>query len=221
MENVKLIGYRLIKPEYKEASLEIIKKKANDDSYNDWDDTLQLDGYNFSYGSKHAKWLKQAGVLDIWFEPVYDIEFKTGDWVIGWHCKGTNEKYDKIAWQVGIIFQTIDGHYVRPKKNLNNSTGLEDIRKATPEEIENATIPNIIINGYKAEFFDTYVKFGCAEFDKYEFVLAQQFINKVKDSKEYASSKTNREVQSVTIGAGRFSKEVIKQIVDYYKNREC
>ena len=41
----------------------------------------------------------------------------------------------------------------------------EIVRKATPEEIKVVQIPDITINGYKAVFFDKYVKFGCAEID--------------------------------------------------------
>lgn len=67
--------------------------------------------------------------------------------------------------------------------------------------------PCIIINGYKVEFFPTYVKFGYAEINKEVFIdLAT--IN------EY--SNTNREVESVTIGRGVFTKAQIKEIADYY-----
>ena len=69
--------------------------------------------------------------------------------------------------------------------------------------------PYITINGYKAEFFPTYVKFGCAEINKEVFIdLAT--IN------EYAN--TNRDIESVTIGRGVFTKAQIKEIADYYND---
>ena len=69
--------------------------------------------------------------------------------------------------------------------------------------------PCIIINGYKAEFFPTYVKFGYAEINKEVFIdLAT--IN------EYAN--TNRDIESVTIGRGVFTKAQIKEIADYYND---
>lgn len=67
--------------------------------------------------------------------------------------------------------------------------------------------PDIIINGYKAEFFPTYVKFGCAEINKKVFIELAT-INK------YAN--TNRDVESVTIGKGVFTKAQIKEIANYY-----
>lgn len=148
----KIIGYKLIKPEYEKAAIEIIQVKAIDNSFEKWQEILYLRGYNFTANSRHKYWLEEAGVLDLWFEPVYEEH------------------------------------------------------------------PDITINGYKAEFFDDYVKFGCAEFDKHEFIFAQEFIQKVLDSKNYGSSKTNREVESITIGKGTFRKEQIKQIAEYYEN---
>lgn len=68
-------------------------------------------------------------------------------------------------------------------------------------------VPDITINDYKAEFFDDYVKFGCAEINK------EVFIDLV-EAKDY--SHTNRQIESVTIGKGTFTKEQIKAIVEYY-----
>lgn len=77
------------------------------------------------------------------------------------------------------------------------------------EWAEIITTPNITINGYKAEFFPTYVKFGYAEINK-EVFIELAIIN------EYGN--TNREVESVTIGRGVFTKAQIKEIADYYNN---
>ena len=90
---------------------------------------------------------------------------------------------------------------------LVNDEGMYILFKGKWAEIIKA--PCIIINGYKAEFFPTYVKFGYAEINKEVFIdLAT--IN------EY--SNTNREVESVTIGRGVFTKAQIKEIADYYND---
>lgn len=60
-----IIGYKLIKPEYKEAANKIV---TNYSLCND-DDITSVDGF-----PTVISLLKDAGVLDIWFEPVYEDE---------------------------------------------------------------------------------------------------------------------------------------------------
>lgn len=141
----KIIGYKLIKPEYEQAAIEICKQNGSkdiDDLRND-----PKDGCSILIFSKAEKWLKQAGVLDLWFEPVYEEEK-----------------------------------------------------------------PNITINGHKAEFFDDYVKFGCAE-------IAVDHFKQIWDVMTVNHINSNRKVDKVTIGKGEFNAEQIKQIVEYYKNK--
>lgn len=68
--------------------------------------------------------------------------------------------------------------------------------------------PKITINGYTGEFFDTHVKFGCAEISKQLFLE----LYAVKDS----TWTNGREIESITIGKGTFSKAQIKEIAEYY-----
>lgn len=80
-ENKEIIGYKLIKPEYKEAVREILK---NGDSswFDNFDSNLIESGYNFVFcdvlNSVHNQ-LETAGVMH-WFSPVYDtsITLKSG-----------------------------------------------------------------------------------------------------------------------------------------------
>jgi hypothetical protein len=163
--------------------------------------------------------LRKAGVLDLWFEPVYEPEYKVGDYVyvisaeIG--AKGSDQKVGIVTNEIataGLAFTegftqgikvNIDGQVWSIGKNAK-------VRKATPEEIESTKKPLITINGYKGEFFDTYVKFGCAEISK-EVFIDLDTINEYKH--------TNREVESVTIGKGTFTKEQIREIAEYYGGR--
>lgn len=69
----KIIGYKLINEEYKEASKSIIN----------WDSDFEVLLYNGSWCSESAEAigkLEKSGVLSLWFEPVYDesITLKSG-----------------------------------------------------------------------------------------------------------------------------------------------
>ena len=71
--------------------------------------------------------------------------------------------------------------------------------------------PQITINGYTGEFFDDYVRFGCAQIDREVFI-------DLFSCKEYCN--TNRDIESVTIGKGTFSKKQIKEIALYYLEKK-
>jgi len=86
------------------------------------------------------------------------------------------------------------------------------VRKATPEEIKTVQYPQITINAYKGEFFDTYVKFGCARIDK-------NLIISIWNLMSIDSNNPFKNLNSVTIGNGLFSKDQIKEIAEYYLNK--
>ena len=68
MKDKEVIGYNLKTPEYKKAAIIIAKCETcgliNDINFKD----------GITYTSNAAKRLKEAGVLDLWFEPVYEKE---------------------------------------------------------------------------------------------------------------------------------------------------
>lgn len=68
MNEKKIIGYKLIKPEYLEAANEICKKLNTGTSIGEFS-FLRIGINRLSIPA-----LKDAGVLDIWFEPVYEPE---------------------------------------------------------------------------------------------------------------------------------------------------
>ena len=78
------------------------------------------------------------------------------------------------------------------------------------EPVYEEEYPNITINGYKGESFNDYVKFGCAEIGKELFIRI------------YGTEKIhgNKDIESVTIGAGTFTKDQINQIAEYYLNKK-
>lgn len=197
MEEKEIIGYKLINPEYEEAAKKIV------DSNISWKD----DKVNFTKNGVWYNKFKILGLLDIWFEPVYkEEEFKVGDWVTildkGDH--GFKEGYS--SYHRG--FPTFKIGYVDYKnkfacetdKDIGNGVYFPRLRKATEEEIKNAQLPNITIRGYKAEFFDDYVKFGCQEYKK-DFII--QLSNMLKNNSSIAMD----------------YKREIKRLADYYKNK--
>lgn len=73
--NKKIVGYKLIKPEYMEA----IEKIANKNIIGENNGVRTYFNNNIlSYRAQISiNNLKEAGVLDIWFEPLYEEEVKT------------------------------------------------------------------------------------------------------------------------------------------------
>lgn len=148
MENKKLIGYKLIKPYYKKAALKICDTVAN------WENSLKE--YDISIDQKnYINKLQDAGVFDLWFEPVYEDEFKKGDWVTFEVNKCVGELAcckTSGAWDRNMTLP-IDSMSTKTF-SFNSSTlnkyaphfdwaygGTNDralFRKATPEEIKNA-----------------------------------------------------------------------------------
>jgi len=171
----RLIGYEL-KPKFKHmrrAVEEITNFSNSGDSEeyftNYFKSSLNLPSGNF------AKILKEAGVLDLWFEPVYEDGFKVGDYVLlsnnahGWGslAESVNNKMLQIT-KIDLKDQSdVGGRYYFGRYK---TVGQEIVRKATSEEIAKAQTPNITIKGYKAEFTEDSVTFGCQTYSK-EFVI--------------------------------------------------
>jgi len=130
----KIIGYKLIKPEYKEASIAIVKP-LSDSSYKSWESNIIEHGWTFTSASVHANILQKAGVLDLWFEPVYEGAFKVGDWVI---TKGYHKDYDGIALKITLIDNKKYCYFEHNDIGTPNFNIKNIVRKATPEEIQQA-----------------------------------------------------------------------------------
>lgn len=78
----KLIGYKF-KPEFKRLEQSVANMLAITTA--SWERNLSLDGWAFMPNSQNAIDLREAGVLDVWFDKVYEedkpktIEFQMGD----------------------------------------------------------------------------------------------------------------------------------------------
>jgi hypothetical protein len=74
-----------------------------------------------------------------------------------------------------------------------------------------SSTPQITINGYKAEFLEDRVRFGCAEIDKDLFSFIS---NGAKDPWS-----GNRGIKYVTIGSGTFTIEQIEEIANHFQSK--
>lgn len=115
-------------------------------------------GYDFSDNSIVADLLKKADVLDLWFEPVYEEEFKVGDWVTVTSAITGNDACDGYTGRITEKDDTSTPYAV-------DGSWCYDVRKATAQEIERVT--TVKIEGYKLEKnLDGSVTFGCQDFSK-------------------------------------------------------
>jgi len=67
----KIIGYKLIKPEYKKAAQEIIGLRVNWEIGKSFTEVMEN-----KPSSYYIEKLTEVGVLDLWFEPIYEEEIK-------------------------------------------------------------------------------------------------------------------------------------------------
>lgn len=254
-----IIGYKLkaMYANYRQAALKISNTVAN------WENSEYVN-YDISISQKgYLVRLKEAEVLDLWFEPVYQEEykFKVGDYVhwdgikptfgiietIGeynYHSlKNTSiegsyvschEKHLKIItreeYKLGYAthkypkdtkFKSLftggkihlsDGIFIQHPNGYISAGGNYVLLDGNWAEI--ITTPDITINGYKAEFFSKYVKFGCAEIPMQLFKDLYSTCCVGHPTKLYIQG--NKSIESVIIGIGKFSKEQIKEIAEYY-----
>ncbi|MBC7088661.1 MAG: hypothetical protein H5T96_09400 [Tissierellales bacterium] len=148
--------------------------------------------------------LREAGVFDLWFEPVYRISiYKIGDWITVVNPDYWVKEQTIRTFKIVGTFNGKDSGWWSVNYNGNKSSGYygvseTDIRKATKEEIEKANIPQITIKGYNAVFIKGKVKFGCQEYTN-DFIitlsdclekndLSMEYRNEVKQISSYLKS---------------------------------
>jgi hypothetical protein len=160
-ENGKeIIGWKLKDSceQYEKAAVDICRAqgsiKTNLNKY--------AEGYNFTKDSDVSDWLRDAGVLDLWFEPVYEEEFKVGGWVFvinggsGAFCANgvvgqlcTKQEALLLNYQ-GAISSSTAIYYVKINEDSYGLCQGCKIRKATPEEIKAAQ--TLKFGGYDVTF---------------------------------------------------------------------
>ena len=144
----QIIGYKLKKDcqQYKEAAIKI----TNNSSLFQY--TREFHGYDFSTESQVKIDLEKAGVLTLWFEPVYkeEYKYKVGDWVVVLPEDGFYHNCEQGCAQqiVDIDFNRRLPYRLRFSDKSCNT--YSKIRLATPEEIKKAITKELPIGKYTA-----------------------------------------------------------------------
>ena len=202
----------------------ILSKWANKDSGTDrhagYGPSNYIHSHNIDNSPFPRSGNKSVGYTEITFEQFKKHVLKQEDMdkeIIGYKLKESCKQYfdavDIIAREFIISEQMTIEEYPTVIKRLDKA-GVLDLwfEPVYEEEYPNITIT---INGYKGEFFNDYVKFGCAEIGKELFIQINKFI-----LARFDCGISNKEIESVTIGKGTFTKEQIKQIAEYYLNKK-
>lgn len=167
--NMKQIGWKF------KAGCEIYKDAAIAiAAVNDLDD--RKDKTIFTTNSVVADRMKNANVLELWFEPVYEekIKIEAEVWYVKeWNSDNNNnfdifliDKVEEDDYYMSVYYR--DGRFLEtcPIYKRSLSEMVEDsrhlLRKATFEEIGIAkSYKELKIAGYKAEKVKDGIKFGC------------------------------------------------------------
>jgi hypothetical protein len=140
----KIIGYKLIKPEYKEAALKISC------AFKNWENVLAK--YDIAITqTKYINSLKEAGVLDLWFEPVYENEFKVGNWVrivkscsSSFNKSGDVKQINKLEYiKLSDYDEEVMGASFDKEEYSSDWEAINDLELATEDEILGALISKI------------------------------------------------------------------------------
>ena len=145
----QIIGYKLKKDcqQYKEAAIKI----TNNSSLFKY--ARELHGYDFSTESQVKIDLEKAGVLTLWFEPVYEEEeykYKVGDWVV---VLPEDTYYHNCEQGCAQQIVNIDFNRSLPYRLRFSNKSCNDyfkIRLATLEEIKKAITKELPIGKYTA-----------------------------------------------------------------------
>jgi hypothetical protein len=208
----EIVGYKLIKPKYAKAACQIEGYLAFGEIIANGE-VIRLDATHSDMNKAFQK-IKEAGVLDLWFEPVYEEQFKTGDWV---ELRGGGNGMmpsDRIICQLLEIDESNkpSGHFYNASHFMFKRNGdyyrthkSHIVRLATEEEIKTAQIQLPTIHGYQGKLENGFIVYGCARFSEEFF----EDLAKV----DYSG---NRTIANVELSSGiKISMKEIKQIVDY------
>jgi len=198
-EMKEIIGYKLIAPEYKEAALSICNTVANwENSLKKYDIKINQIGY--------INKLEKAGVLNLWFEPVYAPQYKIGDFVI-WKKETSQQNVYKIC---GIS----DNGYDLEWEGRNVFYGKENIpfRKATEKEIADRLSKTLILGSTKIEIV---ISKSLIKADGKSFNISD-LINLTTNMKGYDSMGYYLKFSNVTIGCCTFTLQELESIITEY-----
>lgn len=145
----ELIGYELIKPEYKKAALQLT-------GYTDFSHNI---GYDVKVGSPGENYLRKADVLDKWFTPVYQFtELENIEEALVQKAKTLGYNNFIFLPSQKVIPTSFDFIY-----NTKHNTLFLDRYKIYEAGKWHAFVklPSFKVNGYKVEYYPEYIVIGC------------------------------------------------------------
>lgn len=157
-KQMEIIGYKLIKPEYKDAVFTICKLSNTSwlgfEHNNFRKDNVGCTGYE-----KYVKNLKEAGVLDLWFEPIYKPEVKVfkmqcdgGTFELEVSSKGIYYKLEDSWLYIEDVASLLPSKYIAKMRYINSksvSSQLYDIKTNTNTKIDVGCKKNTLISEWE------------------------------------------------------------------------
>lgn len=211
----EVIGY-VLKPEceqYKNAANLILKGKGANQCIED--EALSTYGNHFTADSSFKRWLEEAGVLDLWFNPCYAPEkpkYKIGDWVLT-----KDNKIRKVIGYDDSDWLKLEGEYLHGNSNIYNhynpEVGIQ--RLATEEEIKNAST-KVLTLGDKTQKIT--IKKGQIVSGNIEVTIEslKNLQKKMRAGIDDRIGCWDVTIPSVKIGCCTFTKEEIDTIISTY-----
>lgn len=158
MKNQTIIGYKIKNRQYENAAVQIVQQARGisadcSKTFKELD-TFEDNTFDFQPNSLCKKALEYAGVLDLWFEPVYKEEPKLeiGEWYKSVDCYGDPLLYcvteiDEDGDVFGYGFS--EGEFRESECNIWGDVNDSDFEPATDKEVEQALIKEAEKRGFK------------------------------------------------------------------------
>ena len=212
MSNKTIIGYKLIKPEYREAvfSISNLANIETFEHYKSLECSSNIEGYD-----KAIVKLQNAKVFNLWFEPIYkkEEEYKVGDYItVTKERKGFNGelgKTYKILKLNGYLLIYADGYSISKKE--------VGIRLAIPEEIEAAQQIELTIGDKFTKVIITKNKI-LAENKEIAIEGLKNILEDFKPNRYPGIPWDINFIDCVKIGCSVFDKKDLEQVVDIYNS---
>lgn len=229
VENKKILAYKLTEKKYEKAAAAIC-------GYNDKMDEIYSGKGNFTPNSNDRLKLQEAGVLDLWFEPVYEEELKEGDWIYILATGGNIGSYNGTVKNNIIVGKCYRILQIEPKNSYGDinaelsgnsrirlHTDGQDYekhyRKATPEEIELTQVKKIIIGNKNVEVT---IKKGYIGADGKRIPVGalkdiiKRFEGDLRSGFPWPDCNFVKDVRFIKIGCSIFSIEEIEKVLSVF-----
>lgn len=229
-------GFELVPEEKLPENWCILRTKENASVINEWNNNLKRIGESFRdeawsinsgdyfYPDKSHNNKYDSSYTEITFDQFKRLVLKEEPMkekeIIGYKLKDGCEDYYQASCAIcnGLAVSRSDVMKLDLYPTVILKLSRAGVLDLWFEPVYKQTYPDITINGYKGEFFEGYVKFGCAKISKQMFVDLHSKCLVGFDSGKYVDG--NKEIESVTIGKGTFTKHQIKEIAEYYLNKK-